>query len=55
VVFADCVSIYSVQRAVADKTTVWRSFDSGSSTLALHAAERPKLVTEFGKINESGD
>jgi type I restriction enzyme R subunit len=46
-VFGDYISIYSIQRAVADKAMVPIYYESRISKLALNAAELPKLDAEF--------
>ena len=51
-VFADYISIYDVQRAVADKATVPIYYESRISKLSLNAAELPKLDAEFEEITE---
>ncbi len=51
-VFGDYISIYDIQRAVADKATVPIYFESRISKLSLNAAELPKLDAEFEEITE---
>ena len=51
-VFGDYISIYDIQRAVADKATVPIYYESRISKLSLNAAELPKLDTEFEEITE---
>lgn len=51
-VFGDYISIYDIQRAVADKATVPIYYESRISKLALNAAELPKLDAEFEEITE---
>jgi type I restriction enzyme R subunit len=51
-VFGDYISIYDIQRAVADKATVPIYYESRISKLALNAAELPKLDEEFEEITE---
>ncbi len=51
-VFGDYISIYDIQRAVADKATVPIYYESRISKLALNAAEMPKLDAEFEEITE---
>lgn len=46
------ISIYDIQRAVADKATVPIYYESRISKLALNAVERPKLDAEFEEITE---
>jgi type I restriction enzyme R subunit len=51
-VFGDYISIYDIQRAVADKATVPIYYESRISRLSLNAAELPKLDAEFEEITE---
>jgi len=51
-VFGDYISIYDIQRAVADKATVPIYYESRISKLSLNAAALPKLDTEFEEITE---
>jgi type I restriction enzyme, R subunit len=51
-VFGDYISIYDIQRAVADKATVPIYYESRISKLSLNAAELPKLDAEFDEITE---
>jgi type I restriction enzyme, R subunit len=51
-VFGDYISIYDIQRAVADKATVPIYYESRISKLSLNAAEFPKLDAEFEEITE---
>ena len=51
-VFGDYISIYDIQRAVADKATVPIYYESRIAKLALNAAELPKLDEEFEEITE---
>ena len=51
-VFGDYISIYDIQRAVADKATVPIYYESRISKLALNAAELPRLDAEFEEITE---
>ena len=51
-VFGDYISIYDIQRAVADKATVPIYYESRISKLSLNAAELPKLDAEFEEITE---
>jgi type I restriction enzyme R subunit len=51
-VFGDYISIYDIQRAVADKATVPIYYESRISKLSLNAAELPKLDVEFEEITE---
>jgi type I restriction enzyme R subunit len=51
-VFGDYISIYDIQRAVADKATVPIYYESRVAKLGLNAAELPKLDAEFEEITE---
>ncbi len=51
-VFGHYISIYDIQRAVADKATVPIYCESRISKLSLNAAELPKLDAEFEEITE---
>ena len=51
-VFGDYISIYDIQRAVADKSTVPIYYESRISKLSLNAAELRKLDAEFEEITE---
>ncbi|MDD4886945.1 MAG: type I restriction endonuclease subunit R [Thiomonas sp.] len=51
-VFGDYISVYDIQRAVADKATVPIYYESRIAKLALNAAELPKLDAEFEEITE---
>ena len=51
-VFGDYISIYDIQRAVADKATVPIYYESRISKLALNAAALPHLDEEFEEITE---
>ncbi len=51
-VFGDYISIYDIQRAVADKSTVPIYYESRISKLSLNAAELPKIDEEFEEITE---
>jgi type I restriction enzyme, R subunit len=51
-VFGDYISIYDIQRAVADKSTVPIYYESRISKLSLNAAALPKLDAEFEEITE---
>jgi type I restriction enzyme R subunit len=51
-VFGEYISIYDIQRAVADKATVPIYYESRISKLSLNAAELPKLDSEFEEITE---
>ena len=51
-IFGDYISIYDIQRAVADKATVPIYYESRIAKLGLNAAELPKLDDEFDEITE---
>ena len=51
-VFGDYISIYDIQRAVADQATVPIYYESRISKLSLNAAELPKLDAQFEEITE---
>ncbi|WP_425491670.1 HsdR family type I site-specific deoxyribonuclease [Haloferula luteola] len=51
-VFGDYISIYDIQRAVADKATVPIYYESRIAKLALNASELPKIDSEFDEITE---
>ncbi len=51
-VFGDYISIYDIQRAVADKATVPIYYESRIAKLALNAAELPTIDAEFEDITE---
>ena len=51
-VFGDYISIYDIQRAVADKATVPIYYESRISKLALNAAALPRLDAEFEELTE---
>ena len=51
-VFGDYISIYDIQRAVADKATVPIYYESRIAKLSLNASELPKLDEEFEDITE---
>ena len=51
-VFGDYISIYDIQRAVADKATVPIYYESRISKLSLNAALLPTLDAEFEEITE---
>jgi type I restriction enzyme R subunit len=51
-VFGDYISIYDIQRAVADKATVPIYYESRIAKLALNASELPKIDQEFEEITE---
>jgi len=51
-VFGDYISIYDIQRAVADKATVPIYYESRIAKLSLNSAQLPKLDDEFDEITE---
>lgn len=51
-VFGEYISIYDIQRAVADKATVPIYYESRIAKLSLNAAALPKLDDEFEEITE---
>lgn len=51
-VFGDYISIYDIQRAVADQATVPIYYESRISKLSLNAAAIPRLDDEFEEITE---
>ncbi len=51
-VFGDYISIYDIQRAVADKATVPIYYESRVAKLELNASELPKIDEEFEEITE---
>ena len=51
-IFGDYISIYDIQRAVADKATVPIYYESRIAKLALNQAALPKLDEEFEEITE---
>jgi len=51
-IFGDYISIYDIQRAVADKATVPIYYESRIAKLSLNAAEMPMLDEEFDEITE---
>jgi type I restriction enzyme R subunit len=48
----DYISIYDIQRAVADKATVPIYYESRIAKLGLNASALPKLDAEFDEITE---
>jgi type I restriction enzyme R subunit len=52
-VFGDYISIYDIQRAVADQATVPIYYESRIAKLGLNAAALPKIDTEFAEITEA--
>ena len=51
-VFGDYISIYDIQRAVADQATVPIYYESRIAKLALNASELPHIDAEFEAITE---
>jgi type I restriction enzyme R subunit len=51
-VFGDYISIYDIQRAVADKATVPIYYESRLAKLELDEAERPKIDPDFEDVTE---
>lgn len=51
-VFGDYISIYDIQRAVADRATVPIYYESRIAKLSLNASELPKIDAEFEEITE---
>jgi len=51
-VFGDYISIYDIQRAVADKATVPIYYESRIAKLGLNAAALPRIDAEFEEITE---
>jgi len=51
-VFGDYISVYDIQRAVADGATVPIYYESRLATLELSEAERPKIDPEFEEATE---
>jgi type I restriction enzyme R subunit len=51
-VFGDYISIYDIQRAVADGATVPIYYESRLAKLELKASERPKIDPKFDEITE---
>jgi type I restriction enzyme R subunit len=51
-VFGDYISIYDIQRAVADKATVPIYYESRVAKLGLNESELPKIDEEFEAITE---
>jgi type I restriction enzyme R subunit len=51
-IFGDYISIYDIQRAVADKATVPIYYESRIAKLGLNAAELPTIDDEFDAITE---
>ena len=51
-IFGDYISIYDIQRAVADKATVPIYYESRISKLSLNQAALPEIDEEFDEITE---
>lgn len=51
-IFGDYISIYDIQRAVADGATVPIYYESRIAKLSLNQAELPKLDEEFDELTE---
>lgn len=51
-IFGDYISIYDIQRAVADQATVPIYYESRIAKLALNQAALPKLDADFDEITE---
>jgi type I restriction enzyme R subunit len=51
-IFGNYISVYDIQRAVADKATVPIYYESRIAKLGLNASELPKLDKEFEEITE---
>ena len=51
-IFGNYISVYDIQRAVADKATVPIYYESRIAKLALNLSELPKLDAEFEEITE---
>ena len=51
-VFGDYISIYDIQRAVADEATKPIYYESRIAKLALNTAALPKLDPKFEEITE---
>ena len=51
-VFGDYISVYDIQRAVADGATVPIYYESRLASLALDEAERPRIDTDFDEVTE---
>ena len=51
-VFGDYISIYDIERAVADRATVPIYYESRLAKLALDDAERPKIDPDFEEVTE---
>ena len=51
-VFGDYISVYDIQRAVADKATVPIYYESRLTKIALDEAERPHIDPDFEEVTE---
>ena len=51
-VFGDYISVYDIQRAVADGATVPIYYESRLAKLALDEAERPRIDPDFEEVTE---
>jgi type I restriction enzyme R subunit len=51
-IFGNYISVYDIQRAVADRATVPIYYESRIAKLGLNASELPKLDKEFEEITE---
>jgi len=51
-VFGEYISVYDIQRAVADGATVRIYYESRLAKLELNEAERPKIDPEFDEVTE---
>lgn len=51
-IFGDYISIYDIQRAVADQSTVPIYYESRIAKLGLNASELPTIDAEFDEITE---
>jgi len=51
-VFGEYISVYDIQRAVADGATVPIYYESRLAKLELNEAERPKIDPEFDEVTE---
>ncbi len=51
-VFGDYISVYDIERAVADRATVPIYYESRLAKLALDKAERPKIDSDFEEATE---
>ena len=51
-VFGDYISVYDIERAVEDRTTVPIYYESRLAKLTLDEAERPKIDPEFEEVTE---